>query len=76
MGISYVVGHEHASTVYRVYSVSTDNISIWIFEVYKGDRLRSTIYVCYSWETALNFNVQGCKGIGRQQGKLIVRKFM
>jgi hypothetical protein len=33
IGISYVAGHERASTVYRVYSVSIGNISMWIYEM-------------------------------------------
>jgi hypothetical protein len=40
-------------SVYRVYSVSIDNIFMWIYEayyiLYKEDS-----FLCYSWEMAIN----------------------
>jgi hypothetical protein len=44
-------------SVCHIYSVSIYNILIWICELYKGDRLQLTVCVCYSWETALDIDL-------------------
>jgi hypothetical protein len=44
-------------SVYRAYSVSTDNVVVWIYEVQSGierDDIRSAICTCYCWEMQLN----------------------
>jgi hypothetical protein len=49
MNVSYEVGEERASSrlwsVYRVYSVSIDNILMWIYEVWYSTRWFTIVYV-------------------------------
>jgi hypothetical protein len=46
---------QHFVSVYRVYSVSIDNILMWVCEVWYTlqGRLFTIDCVCYSWEMAL-----------------------
>jgi hypothetical protein len=62
MHLSYIVSHEQESGLvlaYRVYSADMTYLhgsvkcSV-LYEVYKRERLQSTICECYSWEIALN----------------------
>jgi hypothetical protein len=46
------------ASLYRVYSVSTDNIFMWSIQ-YKGDGSREATFACSSWEMDLNDSVDG-----------------